>query len=30
MIIAKKIDVNVRPNFVELQGKSLIFSNVVH
>jgi hypothetical protein len=30
MIIAKTIDVNVKPNFVELQGKSLFFSNVVH
>lgn len=30
MIIAKKLDVNVKPIFVELQVKSLIFSNVVH
>jgi hypothetical protein len=30
MMIAKKFDVNVIPNFVELQGKSLFFSNVVH
>lgn len=30
MILAKKIDVDVRPNFVELQGKFLILSNVFH
>jgi hypothetical protein len=25
MIVGKTIDVNVKPNFVELQGKSLFF-----